>query len=108
MIAYLRGRVLTTTAETMIVDVGGVGYELYCSGGALSKAGAGGTGGPRRRAKKEGEGPGAPPRSLFVYPSVNNTARAFPTSSPEYSASSSVFAWPPISISRLPVVRSWL
>lgn len=43
MIAYIRGRVLTTTAETIIVDVGGVGYELYCSGGAFSKAAAGGT-----------------------------------------------------------------
>ena len=37
MIAYLRGRVLTTTAETVILDVNGVGYEAYCSGGAFSK-----------------------------------------------------------------------
>ena len=37
MIAYLRGRVLTTTAETAIVDVNGVGYEAYCSGGAFRK-----------------------------------------------------------------------
>lgn len=38
MIAYLRGRVLTTTAETLILDVNGVGYELYCTGGAFAKA----------------------------------------------------------------------
>ena len=37
MIAYLRGKVLTTTAETAIVDIGGVGYEVYCSGGAFRK-----------------------------------------------------------------------
>ena len=37
MIAYLRGRVLTTTAETVILDVNGVGYEAYCSGGAFRK-----------------------------------------------------------------------
>lgn len=35
MIAYLRGKVLTTTAETAILDVNGVGYEVYCSGGAF-------------------------------------------------------------------------
>lgn len=35
MIAYLRGKVLTTTSETAILDVGGVGYEVYCSGGAF-------------------------------------------------------------------------
>ena len=32
MIAYLRGKVLTTTAETVILDVNGVGYEAYCTG----------------------------------------------------------------------------
>lgn len=37
MISYLRGRVLTTTAETAIIDVNGVGYEAYCSGGAFRK-----------------------------------------------------------------------
>ena len=37
MIAYLRGKVLTMTSETAIVEVNGVGYELYCSGGAFSK-----------------------------------------------------------------------
>ncbi len=37
MIAYLRGRVLTTTSETAILDVHGVGYEVYCTGGAFRK-----------------------------------------------------------------------
>ncbi len=37
MIAYLRGRVLTTTAETAVLDVNGVGYEAYCSNGAFKK-----------------------------------------------------------------------
>ena len=37
MIAYLRGKVLTTTTETVILDVNGVGYEVYCSGGAFKK-----------------------------------------------------------------------
>ena len=37
MIAYLRGRVLAITAETAILDIGGVGYEVYCSGSAFSR-----------------------------------------------------------------------
>lgn len=37
MIAYLKGRVLTVTSETAIIEVGGVGYEAYCSGGAFRK-----------------------------------------------------------------------
>ena len=37
MIAYLRGKVLTTTAETTIIDIGGLGYEVYCSSGAFRK-----------------------------------------------------------------------
>ena len=37
MIAYLRGKVLTTTLETAILDVNGVGYEVYCTGGAFKK-----------------------------------------------------------------------
>ena len=37
MIAYLRGKVLTTTMETAILDVNGVGYEVYCSGAAFKK-----------------------------------------------------------------------
>lgn len=36
MIAYLRGKVLTTTSETAILDVNGVGYEVYCTRGALN------------------------------------------------------------------------
>lgn len=35
MISYLRGKVLLTTAETAIIDVNGVGYEVYCSGGVF-------------------------------------------------------------------------
>lgn len=37
MIAYLRGKVLTTTAETAIFDVNGVGYEAYCTGAVFRK-----------------------------------------------------------------------
>lgn len=37
MIAYIRGRVLSVGVETAVVDVNGLGYELYCSGGALNK-----------------------------------------------------------------------
>ncbi len=37
MIAYLKGKVLSITAETAILEVNGVGYELYCSGGAFRK-----------------------------------------------------------------------
>ncbi len=37
MIAYLRGKVLTVTAETAVLEVNGVGYEIYCSGGAFRK-----------------------------------------------------------------------
>ncbi len=37
MIAYLRGRVLATTAETVIIDVNGVGYEAYCTGSVFRK-----------------------------------------------------------------------
>lgn len=43
MIAYLRGKVLMTTAETVILDVNGVGYEVYCSGGAFAKMANGNT-----------------------------------------------------------------
>lgn len=41
MIAYLRGKVLTTTEETAILDVNGVGYEVYCSSGAFKKLNVG-------------------------------------------------------------------
>ena len=37
MIAYLKGKVLVTTAETAIIEVNGVGYEAYCSRGAFRK-----------------------------------------------------------------------
>ena len=37
MIAYLRGRALTITAETAVLEVNGVGYEIYCSGEAFRK-----------------------------------------------------------------------
>lgn len=37
MISYIRGKVLEITAETAILDVGGIGYEPYCSGGAFRK-----------------------------------------------------------------------
>ena len=37
MIAYLRGKVLALTAETVILDVNGVGYEAYCTSGAFAK-----------------------------------------------------------------------
>jgi Holliday junction DNA helicase RuvA len=38
MIAYVRGRVLAITVETLIVDVNGLGYEVFCSGAAMRKA----------------------------------------------------------------------
>lgn len=41
MIAYLRGRVLEITAETAIIEVNGIGYEAYCSGGAFRKMSVG-------------------------------------------------------------------
>ena len=37
MIAYIRGRALSMDAETAIVEVNGVGYEMYCSGEAFRK-----------------------------------------------------------------------
>lgn len=37
MIGYLRGKVINNTAETALILVGGVGYEVYCSGSAFSK-----------------------------------------------------------------------
>ena len=38
MIAYLRGRVIDIGAETLVLEVNGVGYELYCSASVFSKA----------------------------------------------------------------------
>lgn len=37
MIGYLKGKVLYTTAECALIDVNGVGYEVYCSAAAFSK-----------------------------------------------------------------------
>lgn len=37
MIGYLKGKVINNTAETALILVGGVGYEVYCSGSAFSK-----------------------------------------------------------------------
>ena len=37
MIAYLKGRVMAITEETVILEVNGVGYEAYCSGEAFRK-----------------------------------------------------------------------
>lgn len=43
MIAYLRGRVLSVTAETAIIEVNGLGYEVYCSGGLFRRIAVGET-----------------------------------------------------------------
>lgn len=37
MIGYLKGKVIDMTAETALVLVGGVGYEVYCSGSCFSQ-----------------------------------------------------------------------
>lgn len=37
MIGYLKGKVINNTAETALILVGGVGYEVYCSASAFSK-----------------------------------------------------------------------
>lgn len=37
MIGYLKGKVLNIAADSALVAVGGVGYEVYCSGSAFSK-----------------------------------------------------------------------
>jgi Holliday junction DNA helicase RuvA len=37
MLAYLKGKVLYTTAESAVIDVNGVGYEVVCSASAFSK-----------------------------------------------------------------------
>lgn len=36
MIAYLKGRVLAVTAESAIIENNGIGYEVFCSGGAFA------------------------------------------------------------------------
>ena len=42
MIGYLKGKVLNMNADSAIIVVGGVGYEVYCSGAAFSKMVEGG------------------------------------------------------------------
>ncbi len=37
MIAYLKGKILYETDETAVIDVGGVGYEVYMSQSAFAK-----------------------------------------------------------------------
>jgi Holliday junction DNA helicase RuvA len=37
MIGYLKGKVLHATAEYALIDVNGVGYEVYCSASAFGK-----------------------------------------------------------------------
>ena len=38
MIAFVKGTVAAVTEETVVVDVNGMGYELYCSGAVLREA----------------------------------------------------------------------
>ena len=42
MIGYLKGKVINIGADSAIVVVGGVGYEVYCSASAFSKMSEGG------------------------------------------------------------------
>ncbi len=44
MIGYLKGNVKSFTAESVLLEVGGVGYEVVCSGAAFSRLSGGGTG----------------------------------------------------------------
>lgn len=37
MIGYLKGNVIYSASDRVILDVNGVGYEVYCSGAAYSK-----------------------------------------------------------------------
>jgi Holliday junction DNA helicase RuvA len=37
MIGYLKGKIIHTTAEYAIIEVNGVGYEVYCSASAFNK-----------------------------------------------------------------------
>ena len=36
MIGYLKGKILSLTADTALIETGGVGYEVLCSASALS------------------------------------------------------------------------
>ena len=42
MIGYLKGKVLSVSSDAALVVVGGVGYEVYCSGSALFNMSEGG------------------------------------------------------------------
>lgn len=37
MIGYLKGKILYTTADTAVIEVNGVGYEVYCSRAAFAR-----------------------------------------------------------------------
>ena len=41
MIGYLKGKLLYSTADTALIEVNGVGYEVYCSASAFSKMAVG-------------------------------------------------------------------
>lgn len=43
MIGYLKGKVLNVSAETALIEVGGIGYEVTCSLSALSRCNQGET-----------------------------------------------------------------
>ena len=42
MIGYLKGKVLNIGTDSALIEVGGVGYEVYCSGSAFNKMTEGG------------------------------------------------------------------
>lgn len=44
MIGYLKGKVLDLTLESALLEVNGVGYEVFCSGAAFSRLSRGGEG----------------------------------------------------------------
>lgn len=44
MIGYLKGKVLNISTDSALIDVNGVGYEVYCSASAFNKLQVGQTG----------------------------------------------------------------
>ncbi len=44
MIGYLKGKVLDLSLECALIEVNGVGYEVYCSGAAFARLARGGEG----------------------------------------------------------------